>query len=101
MNKKCCFTLMLLFFCTNLTHAQIAKWRLYPSYDTMFIPNGTNLIITSDSSRYKNTLWNFDCDFICRIDGVLHDFSNGVAVNTDPINNHVKGFVLESGTYVS
>lgn len=99
--RKRCFTLMLLFLCTNLTHAQIAKWRLYPSYDTMFIPNGTNLIITSDSSRYKNTLWNFDCDFICRIDGVLHDFSNGVAVNTDPINNHVKGFVSESGKYVS
>lgn len=99
MKKKLCFTLILL-TSIAVSNAQIAEWVIPPNYDNMYIPEGTNLIV-SDSLGQYTSLWNLDGIFINYVDGDIQTFHNGVAVTTDSNNNNILGFISSSGAFFS
>lgn len=101
MKKNLCFALVLLLGIT-ISQAQIAQWKMLPKYDNMYIPEGTNLIVT-DSLGLSTDLWDFEGKHIAQLDGEMqmHAFHNGVAVTTDHDNTSFRGFMLTTGEYIS
>ena len=99
MNKKLCL-IMILLTSISVSNAQIAEWVIPPVYDNMYIPDGTNLIVSDSLGRYTR-LWNLDGTFINHIEGDIQLFNNEVAVTTDPSNNHILGFISSSGDFLS
>ena len=101
MNKINIVSLVLLLLGINVSQAQYAEWRIHPSYDTMYIPNGTDLIVASNASDLKTTLLNDKCEPIGYFEGILQDFHDGVAVTINPKFRNIQGLVMKSGRYVS
>lgn len=98
--KKCFFVALLLLTIVSTSSAQMAKWIMKPLYDTIFMPDGTDLIVT-DSIGLYTTVWNTDGNKISQVNGYMHSFHNGMAVVTDKGNSRLLGFFLPSGEYVT
>ena len=97
--KKLLLTLSLLVAGSFLSSGQIARWKIKPNYDNMFIAAGTDLIVT-DSLGIQTNLWTQDGVCLVRTDGDIHPFRDGIAVATKRENLSFLGFYTLNGTFI-
>lgn len=100
MKKRFCLTLLLL---SNIlmAFAQIAQWKMRPVYDTMYMPEGADFIITRKSSDRNLIRWTLDSFDSLLIDGAIQEFHDEVAVVTNGHDSDIiKGLLLSTGFYV-
>lgn len=101
MKKKLGLVLLLLSGITS-SYSQIARWEMRPVYDTMYLPEGSSIIVTTNRSDKFSSIWTMlDCKLLQRVEGDIYPFHNSVAVNTEKNGTKLKGFILHSGYYVS
>ena len=97
--KKLLMTLALLAAGGFLASGQIARWRIRPNYDDMFVAAGTDLIVT-DSLGIQTNLWTQDGVCLVRTNNDIHAFRDGYAVSTKRENATFLGFYKLDGSFI-
>jgi hypothetical protein len=83
------------------TQGQVALWKLYPKYDTIYKPEGAYYIVTHNDGCQTSTLWTLtDFQEICNINGKMYKIQDGVAVYTEQNNDLIRGFIHNTGATV-
>ena len=97
--KKLLITLSLLVAGGVLASGQVARWRIMPNYDDMFMAAGTDLVVT-DSLGIQTSLWTQDGVCLARTNNDIHSFRDGYAVSTKRANTTFLGYYKLDGTFI-
>lgn len=97
MMKKICLVLLMLLN-IKMCCAQVAQWRLRSHFDTMYVPVGTNVVVTD--SMGQASLWSFEGERIFQTEDVIHTFRDGLSVLTGKDGLEITGFVKATGESV-
>ena len=97
MKKTLILTLLVLPFVAGF--AQLPKWVIPPTNDTVFVKID-NSIIQSESDG-RSTLWTLDGKMLCSTEHIIQPFKDGVATIINKDTNTIIGFVDLYGKFIS
>lgn len=92
-----CFAILIL-ASFSITSAQMAQWIMRPFYDTIYIPDGTEYLV-SDSLGMSTSTWDADGHQISNTDGYVHEFHEGMSVITEKGSSRLRGYISSTGEY--
>lgn len=96
--KKLIF-LVLLLQASLLVRAQMSRWIMKPSYDSIYLAWDVPVLISD--SLGVTSLWNLNGKRMATTTDQVHPFSEGLAAVTGKDNEELKGFYNTQGQFVS
>ena len=96
MNRKMIMGLAILAVTLNVK-GQVVKWLIQPMYDTIYMANGENLIITD--SLDKKIIWSFSGERLAMTGDQIFSFKEGFAVTTKKGTGEITGFYDKNGKF--
>lgn len=90
-------TLIILAFPFMAGYAQLPKWVIPPTNDTVFVKYDDRVIQTETDG--KSILWTMDGNMLCSTEQTILPFKDGVATILKKDNNTIIGFVDPDGRF--